>query len=256
MFLRFLGVGAAINSIHNATSLLVNNNILIDAPPSISIQFHKYRLNLNELDIIIITHLHGDHYFGLPLLLIEYTLLKRDRSLKIFGPEGLKNNLLKLMQLAFPESSIEELISPSKSEFFRLKNNNVIKEVDRPICKPIRVVHGVTETYGLEINNYNERIFFSSDTQTFEGLKEMLSKCAFCILDGTTFNSSLPGHMSYKDIVTFSKSYPNNWFFVTHRSKYKRTSTQKHILFPKDGDVFKICNQTKPIRITSAIKKR
>jgi ribonuclease BN (tRNA processing enzyme) len=255
MFVRFLGTGSALNSIYNATSLLINNNILIDAPPSISVQFHKYKLNLNELDVIIITHLHGDHYFGLPLLLIEYMVLKRNRPLKIFGPEGLKNNLLKLMQLAFPESSAKYLISFSKSKFFNIEKNNVIKEIDKPICKPIRMSHGNAETYGLEINNYNERVFFSSDTQIFEGLKEIISKCTFCILDGTSFNLSLPGHMSYKDIIAFSETYPNNWFFVTHRSTYKRTSINEHIFFPMEGDVFKICNQTKPIRITNAIKQ-
>lgn len=66
-----------------------------------------------QIDIILISHLHGDHIFGLPGLLSSYTHLGRTEPLSIFGPVGLKGFLESIigyteMTVSFPLSIIEE----------------------------------------------------------------------------------------------------------------------------------------------------
>ncbi len=66
-----------------------------------------------QIDIILISHLHGDHIFGLPGLLSSYTHLGRSEPLSIFGPVGLKGFLESIigyteMTVSFPLSIIEE----------------------------------------------------------------------------------------------------------------------------------------------------
>lgn len=66
-----------------------------------------------QIDIILISHLHGDHIFGLPGLLSSYTHLGRKEPLSIFGPVGLKGFLENIigyteMKVTFPLSIIEE----------------------------------------------------------------------------------------------------------------------------------------------------
>lgn len=53
-------------------------------------QMRKFGVKFQKLDIILISHLHGDHYFGLMGLLSTMHLLGRVKPLVIFGPEGLK----------------------------------------------------------------------------------------------------------------------------------------------------------------------
>lgn len=65
------------------------------------------------IDIILISHLHGDHIFGLPGLLSSYTHLGRTEPLSIFGPVGLKGFLESIigyteMKVSFPMNIIEE----------------------------------------------------------------------------------------------------------------------------------------------------
>lgn len=53
-------------------------------------QLRKFGVKFQRLDIVLISHLHGDHYFGLMGLLSTMHLLGRVKPLVIFGPEGLK----------------------------------------------------------------------------------------------------------------------------------------------------------------------
>lgn len=66
-----------------------------------------------QIDIILISHLHGDHIFGLPGLLSSYTHLGRTEPLSIFGPVGLKGFLESIigyteMKITFPLDIIEK----------------------------------------------------------------------------------------------------------------------------------------------------
>lgn len=91
---QILGSGSAVpTSRRNPTSQYVqcsSRHILIDCGEGTQMQMRKFGVKFQKLDIILISHLHGDHYFGLMGLLSTMHLLGRVKSLVIFGPEGLK----------------------------------------------------------------------------------------------------------------------------------------------------------------------
>ncbi len=77
----------------NPTSQLItiaDRYFLIDCGEGTQMQIRKYKIKLQRIDHIFISHLHGDHYFGLIGLLSSMHLLGRKEPLTIFGPEGLK----------------------------------------------------------------------------------------------------------------------------------------------------------------------
>ncbi|RZS97193.1 RNAse Z [Cecembia calidifontis] len=88
-----LGSNSAIPSHgRNQTSQLVNianNFLLIDCGEGTQIQLRKFKLKFSKIDFIFISHLHGDHYFGLMGLISSFHLNKRRKLLTIFGPNGL-----------------------------------------------------------------------------------------------------------------------------------------------------------------------
>lgn len=76
----------------NQTSQLVsvgNSFLLIDCGEGTQIQLRKYKLKFGKIDFIFISHLHGDHFYGLMGLISSFHLVKRERLLTIFGPSGL-----------------------------------------------------------------------------------------------------------------------------------------------------------------------
>jgi ribonuclease Z len=75
------------------TSQLLNISdriILIDCGESTQIQLRKYKAKFQSINYILISHLHGDHFFGLPGLLSTMSLLGRKQKLTIYCPEDLK----------------------------------------------------------------------------------------------------------------------------------------------------------------------
>ena len=92
--LNILGCSSAIPTINrNPTAQLLNVNerfFLIDCGESTQIQLRKYQLNFQRINHIFISHLHGDHYFGLIGLISSMHLLGRKKELHIYAHEELE----------------------------------------------------------------------------------------------------------------------------------------------------------------------
>lgn len=67
-----------------------SNNYLVDCGEGTQIQLIKYKIRRSRISHIFISHLHGDHYFGLPGLVNTLSLLSHQQELHIFGPSPLK----------------------------------------------------------------------------------------------------------------------------------------------------------------------
>ncbi|WP_412070142.1 ribonuclease Z [Rubrivirga sp. IMCC43871] len=88
-----LGVGSAVpTSSRHLSGTLVRRegrSVLFDCGEGTQLQLIRGHLTRGQLDAICVTHLHGDHLFGLPGLLTTLALLERDTPLTVVGPEGI-----------------------------------------------------------------------------------------------------------------------------------------------------------------------
>jgi ribonuclease Z len=67
-----------------------NRSFLIDCGEGTQVQLRKYKIKFSKIDHIFISHLHGDHFFGLIGLISTFGLLNRQNDLHIFGPKGIR----------------------------------------------------------------------------------------------------------------------------------------------------------------------
>ena len=92
--LTILGCSSAIPTIErNPTAQLLNVNerfFLIDCGEGTQVQLRKYQLSFQRINHILISHLHGDHYFGLIGLISSMHLLGRNKELHIYAHKELK----------------------------------------------------------------------------------------------------------------------------------------------------------------------
>lgn len=85
---------------------------LIDCGEGTQVELLRRKLKMSKLKCILISHLHGDHFFGLPGLVSSMHLMGRKTNLQLIGPKGL-NDILKLIfsssetQLRFPLEILE-----------------------------------------------------------------------------------------------------------------------------------------------------
>lgn len=92
--LHILGCGSALpTSRHFPTAQVLNVRnklMMIDCGEGAQLQFRKCRLKFSRLNNVFLSHLHGDHCFGLPGLVSTLNLLGRTADLHIYSPVGLK----------------------------------------------------------------------------------------------------------------------------------------------------------------------
>ena len=103
MKLHILGCYAATpRTLTNPTSQVLeikNHLFLIDCGEGTQVQLRKNKIKFSSIEHIFISHLHGDHFFGLPGLISTFRLLGSKTALHIYGPEGIKEAITLLLKL-------------------------------------------------------------------------------------------------------------------------------------------------------------
>lgn len=104
MKLTILGCHSAtprVNAHPTSQVLEIRNHLfLIDCGEGTQVQLRKHKVKFSRIKHIFISHLHGDHYFGLAGLISTFRLLTREADLHIYGPKGLKEVITLQMKLA------------------------------------------------------------------------------------------------------------------------------------------------------------
>lgn len=89
-------------SAHPTSQLLEikNHSFLIDCGEGTQVQLRKYKIRFSKIKHIFISHLHGDHVFGLIGLISTFRLLNRETKIHIYGPKGIKKFIVTQLQLS------------------------------------------------------------------------------------------------------------------------------------------------------------
>ncbi|MBU0991008.1 MAG: hypothetical protein KJ737_00825 [Proteobacteria bacterium] len=106
--IKILGNGGAINKGLPYNSFIINDSLLCELPPDIMLSLHRNKVHLSLIDTIYISHLHGDHIFGLPFLVLS-AFFNSERtgdksSFSLIGPNGLEELAHNLVISAFTKS--------------------------------------------------------------------------------------------------------------------------------------------------------
>lgn len=107
MKVHFLGVGEACDPERFNTSLLIADGskehyILLDCGFTTPHRYFSDCSEPNQLDALWISHFHGDHFFGVPLLLLRFWEMGRTKPLLLAGPSGLQEKIETAFDLAYP----------------------------------------------------------------------------------------------------------------------------------------------------------
>ena len=73
--------------------------VLIDCGEGTQMQLRRFRVRFSRIEHIFISHLHGDHFFGLPGLISTFRLLGREKPLHVYGPKGIREAITLLLKL-------------------------------------------------------------------------------------------------------------------------------------------------------------
>lgn len=110
-YLTILGFNSAIPTINSAPTAqfleMDERHFLIDCGEGTQVQLRKAKAKFSRINHIFISHLHGDHCFGLPGLIASFRLLGRETPLHIYGPKGIKEMLETIFRITETHQGFE-----------------------------------------------------------------------------------------------------------------------------------------------------
>ena len=172
-------------------------------------------LDLNKLDGILLSHLHGDHFGGLPLLLLDFQYLnRRARPLTIAGPPGTRARLETAMETFFPKSTGTKWRFPwSVEEIAVGVETNVLGHS----LVTTEVIHqsGAPST-ALRLSD-GEKIFaYSGDTEWTDALLPIAAGADLFICECYAYAGKMTGHLSWEILQPKIAALRAKRLMVTH----------------------------------------
>ncbi|WP_046867771.1 MBL fold metallo-hydrolase [Microvirga massiliensis] len=200
MRVQVLGCGDAFGSggrLHTCFHVSTGDQqFLIDCGASALIAIRRFGVDPNAVQTVFLSHLHGDHFGGLPFLLLDAQFVsRRTTPLTIVGPTGSQQRLHNLMEAMFPGSAqIERRFSIDLIEL----------APERP-----RSVHGVTVTpfevphpsgapsLALRLESAGHVICYTGDTGSVDAIIPAARGADLLITEAYTVERQVPYHLTW-----------------------------------------------------------
>ena len=219
VIVRFLGSGDAFGSGGRfQTCIYVDAGdirFLIDCGASSLIAMKRSGVSPDLIDAILLSHLHGDHFGGIPFFILNEQLVsKRTKPLVIAGPPGLEQRIYDAMEIFFPGSStVRQRFAVSFIELEDGESNLV----DRVTVTPYSVVHeSGAPAYALRIVCAGKVIAYSGDTQWTDRLLEAARGSDLFICEAYSFEKKIKNHLDYGTLAGHLEDLDCRRLIVTH----------------------------------------
>jgi len=115
---------------------LSDHLFLVDCGEGTQMQMNHYKIRRSRINHIFISHLHGDHYFGLPGLLTSFGLMSRQQDLHLYGPSALKEIIDMVL-------NIGSTILPYKLHFHALEETSMLVDDEHFSVESFPVFHRI-----------------------------------------------------------------------------------------------------------------
>jgi ribonuclease BN (tRNA processing enzyme) len=219
--LTFLGTGDAFASHGRFQSgYLIEADgcqILMEAGPTVLCAMKRMNVAPSDLDIVLISHLHGDHFGGLPFLVLEYLWESSLRKpLKIAGPPHLEERTWRLFNTMFPFSSGEVERVKRSLDFVALEPAHKAR-FGKVLVESLRVPHMKRDLcLALKITIGGKTIAFSGDTGWVDELLGFTAGADLFLCECTYFENPLGVHLSYPLLESKRQDFDVKRMMLTH----------------------------------------
>lgn len=222
MRIQFLGSGDAFGSGGRFnTCILVEAAaavFLIDCGASSLIAMRRFRVAPNRVRTIFITHLHGDHFGGLPFFILDAQLVsRRVESLTIAGPPGLRQRLAEASEALFPGSTrVERRFAIETIEL----EPGASRSVNGILVTPYLVVHpSGAPPLALRLEVEGKVVAYSGDTEWTDALVPAARGADLFISEAYFFEKQVKFHLDYLTLRRHLGELRPKRLMLTHMSQ-------------------------------------
>jgi ribonuclease BN (tRNA processing enzyme) len=189
---------------------------LLDCGTTALIGLKRAAIDPAVVDVILVSHLHGDHFGGIPFFLLDAQFSRRLRPLVVAGPPGLAERLRQAMEVFFPGSSRVE-------RKFETKLVELPPEVPTPLesltvsAYEVRHESGAP-AYALRIEIAGRVVAYSGDTAWTVALPKAAADSDLFICEAYFYEKRVPYHLDYRTLLEHRSEIRTKRLVVTHMS--------------------------------------
>jgi ribonuclease BN (tRNA processing enzyme) len=191
--------------------------LLVDCGASALIGLKARDLDPNRIDGVVLSHLHGDHFGGLPFFLLDGQFpARREKPLLIAGPPGTRERLDQLLEVFFPRSHANK---------WRFDWQVMEIEIGRPTdvlghsVTTAEVVHfsGAPST-ALRVSDGQKIFAYSGDTEWVEALVAVADGADLFVIECYGYSGRLSGHVTWETLRPRLPDLRARRVMITHMS--------------------------------------
>ena len=241
MKITFIGTGTMGCTTRCNTSVLIDD-ILFDIGMGTVKQIERLRIYTKQINYLVISHFHADHFLDIPNLLIGRKIRKEtENKLIIIGPKGIRRKTVELMNFTHAdgnEHKYDNIEEKYNIEFIELLNEQTYCTEKFKITA-LSLKHGeCTPVNGYILEKEQKVLSYACDTGFCDNYYKMCEKSNYMYSDVTGLKTT-DMHMGLEDYKELYIKYPNCTFYAIHRADYN-TNGVDSVEFPNDGDILEI----------------
>ncbi|HDM67409.1 MAG TPA: ribonuclease Z [Thermoplasmatales archaeon] len=239
-----LGVGEAFDEKNYNNSHLVlsrDNVLLLDCGYSIPIQLWRYSTNPELVDIVFISHLHADHCYGLPALIVRMREEKREKPLTLITLRGTREKLQDIIRNGYPKA----LDKPSFPIRFIEVNSGGELRIEGLTLRFASTKHSIPNI-AIRIEDEENTICYSGDGRNTEESKDLYREADLVIHECYTIDEEMMDHTNLPDVLALKKEENIRHLMLTHiqrnlREKIKdKVRDLRDVTIPNPMDQYSI----------------
>jgi ribonuclease BN (tRNA processing enzyme) len=193
------------------------SRVLLDAGPTLLAGLKRAAIATNTLDLVLISHLHGDHFSGLPFLLLEYLYENPlPRKLTIAGPPHLEERTWALFRNMYPETDITPIHERLEFVVLHPSQRTILPGgVNLQTLRTPHMVNEISMAYRVEIGG--RVVVFSGDTGWSETLIDLSAGSDLFLCECTYYESGhLRFHINYPELHARHRDLRTGRLVLTH----------------------------------------
>jgi ribonuclease BN (tRNA processing enzyme) len=197
-----LGAGDAFGSGgRRQSSYLVRGGtatFLMDAGPTVLAGLKDAGQPTDAIDFVLLSHLHGDHFAGLPFMILEYLYERpRRRELLIAGPAGTEQRVMDLYRAMYKEAASRPTTYPIRFQTLTADTN---VEIGGVAIEPFAVPHQAIEpSLGLKVRLEGKTILYSGDSGWTEEFVRRTADVDLFLCECCYWDTKVDFHINYPD---------------------------------------------------------
>jgi ribonuclease BN (tRNA processing enzyme) len=227
MRVQFFGTGGPFASGGRLqTCILIESDqrrYLVDCGMTALVAMARFGIDPGSIDAVLITHLHGDHYGGLPLMILEAcvnahegsTYPPRTRALRIAGPAETEERTRRLLDLLSWRTPFAEMTDGGLPEFIALEPRRETV-IDGLTVTAFPVLHYTPEATALRMTVGGKTVAYSGDTGWTDTLPEVAADADLFICGTYTIDIPQRGLLNYRTLQEYRDRLACKRLILTH----------------------------------------